>query len=133
MLWIQIEESVSAARHIQTFTRSDECSETWFDTKRGFVIVRTGRLYFGKNAVFPFSTFYSAKWAKCTKMFLFVKKRRNWNLKSFQLIHTPNNEKRGKSEVFTKLSTLSTQKHMFLVNYSGAKKERTFWWVVMKM
>ena len=114
MLWIQIEESVSAARHIQTFTRSDECSEAWFDTKRGFVIVRTGRLYFGKNAVFPFSTFYSAKWAKCTKMFLFVKKRRNWNLKSFQLIHTPNNEKRGKSEVFHKvIHIIHTKTYVF--------------------
>ena len=33
-------------------------------------------------------------------MFLFVKNRRNQKLVSFQLIHTLNNEKRGKSEVF---------------------------------
>lgn len=33
-------------------------------------------------------------------MFLFVKNRRNEKSGSFQLIHTLNNEKRGKSKVF---------------------------------
>lgn len=36
-------------------------------------------------------------------MFLFVKKRRNKKMESFQLIHTENHEKRGKSEDFHKV------------------------------
>ena len=36
-------------------------------------------------------------------MFLFVKKRRNKKRESFQLIHTQNHEKRGKSEDFHKV------------------------------
>ena len=46
--------------------------------------------------------------------------------RSFQLIHTQIIQKRGKTKKFKKLSTLSTLKNPFYVNYFAAKKNKRF-------
>lgn len=46
--------------------------------------------------------------------------------RSFQLIHTQIIQKRGKTKKFKKLSTLSTLRNPFFVNYFGIKKNERF-------
>lgn len=46
--------------------------------------------------------------------------------RSFQLIHTESIKKRGKLKISKKLSTLSTLKNPFYVNYSVVKKNECF-------
>ena len=55
-------------------------------------------------------------------MFLFVKKRRNKKTGSFQLIHTPDNEKRGKSEVFYRVIHIIHTKTYVFGELLGSKK-----------
>ena len=56
-------------------------------------------------------------------MFLFVKKSRNQKLSSFQLIHTENNEKRGKSEDFHKvIHIIHTKTYVFGGLLEGKKR-----------
>ena len=60
-----------------------------------------------------------------------VKKCRMQKKRSFQLIHTESIKKRGKLKISKKLSTLSTLKNPFYVNYSVVKKNECFgeiWW-----
>ena len=47
-------------------------------------------------------------------------------IRSFQLIHTQSIKKRGKLKISKKLSTLSTLKNPFYVNYLAAKKNECF-------
>ena len=55
---------------------------------------RVGTLYLDQIQRFPFFRQERIlKWAKCTKMFIFVKNRRKWKSESFQLIHIEINEK----------------------------------------
>lgn len=60
-------------------------------------------------------------------MFLFVKSRRKRYSGSFQLIHTADNEKRGKSERFHKVIHIIHTKTYVFGELLGDKKERTFW------
>lgn len=55
-------------------------------------------------------------------MFLFVKNRRNEKSGSFQLIHTPNNEKRGKSEPLHKVIHIIHTKTYVFGELFGDKK-----------
>ena len=50
-----------------------------------------------------------------------------------QVIHIKNAKKGGKIGVFQKLSTLSTLKQVFFVDYLKAKNKQTFCELVMKM
>ena len=65
------------------------------------------------------------------KMHKNVKLCRMQKIRSFQLIHTQSIKKRGKLKISKKLSTLSTLKNPFYVNYLAAKKNECFgeiWW-----
>ena len=50
-----------------------------------------------------------------------------------QVIHIQNAQKGGKIVVFQKLSTLSTSKHVFFVDYLKVKNKQMFCELVMKM
>ena len=50
-----------------------------------------------------------------------------------QVIHSENSKKGGKIGIFQKLSTLSTTKHVFFVDYLKAKNKQMFCELVMKM
>ncbi len=50
-----------------------------------------------------------------------------------KVIHTKNVEKRDKTDLYTKLSTLSTQKQVENVDYYLGKKERVFCGDMIKM
>ena len=66
-------------------------------------------------------------------MYKNVKKSKILKKTLIQVIHIKNAKKGGKIDVFQKLSTLSTVKHVFFVDYLKVKNERMFCELVMKM
>lgn len=70
---------------------------------------------------------------KLYKMYKFVKKCIFLQNRLIQVIHIKNGKKGGKIVVFKKLSTLSTSKHVFFVDYLKETNKQMFCELVMKM
>jgi len=86
--------------------------------------------FFQKSIIFLY--FFIEK-TEMYKMYKNVKNCIFLEQRVIQVFHIKNTEKGGKIGIFKKFSTLSTLKHVFCVDYSGVKNERTFCELVMKI